>query len=171
MYIKKWLLLPQTERIFYNVFQDVITHKELTLEFKEYYNCFKHRSFSEAYEWQMKEDYQRYYTLYSYTTEDNKLVFVEPPISLLVIREELREYLINLFKAILVGDTKEKLKLLSINAAALYYNSTDKFTDLISLAVSFRLTPNETESVIKELEAFNLIETKTCIKRRKNNAD
>ena len=171
MYIKKWLSLLQTEKIFYDVFQDVITHKELTLDFKEYYNCFKLRSFSETYEWQMKEDYQRYHTLYPYTTGDNKLVFVEPPISLLVIREELREYLVNLFKAVLVGNTKEKLNLLSINAAALYYNSGEKFTDLISLAVSLRLTPNETESAIKELETFNLIETKTCIKRRKNNAN
>jgi hypothetical protein len=56
---------------------------------------------------------------------------------------------------------------LSKEAATLYYNCKDKYVDLIELAVSLRLTPNETDKAVKELEVLELIQTKTSIRKKK----
>jgi hypothetical protein len=63
-------------------------------------------------------------------------------------------------------------KLLSKEAATLYYSltSTIKYVDLISYAVSCRLTPNEINKAIKELQELDLIETKTSIRKKKQKA-
>lgn len=60
-------------------------------------------------------------------------------------------------------------KLLSKKAAILYYSlcNTSKYIDLISHAVNCRLTPNETNKAIKELQELDLIEIKTSIRKKK----
>lgn len=60
-------------------------------------------------------------------------------------------------------------KLLSKEAATLYYNltSSSKYVDLISHSVSCRLTHEQTNKAIKELQELDLIETKTSIRKKK----
>lgn len=59
--------------------------------------------------------------------------------------------------------------LLSREAAILYYSlySTTKYIDLIKQAVSCRLTPNETNKAMAELQELDLIETRTSIRKKK----
>ena len=63
-------------------------------------------------------------------------------------------------------------KLLSKEAATLYYSlySTSKYVDLIKQAVSCRLTPNEANKAIAELQQLDLIETRTYIRKKKQKA-
>ena len=58
-------------------------------------------------------------------------------------------------------------KLLSKDAATLYYSlySTSKYVDLIN--VSCKLTPNQTSKAIVELEELDLIQVKTSIRKKK----
>jgi hypothetical protein len=60
-------------------------------------------------------------------------------------------------------------QLLSKEAAILYYSlySTSKYVDLISQAVSCKLTPNEANKAIAELQQLDLIETRTYIRKKK----
>lgn len=60
-------------------------------------------------------------------------------------------------------------KLLSREAAIFYYNlsNTNKYVDLISHSVSCRLTHEQTNKAIKELQELDLIETKTSIRKKK----
>ena len=57
---------------------------------------------------------------------------------------------------------------LSKQAISLYYSlyNTNKYVDLITLAVGLRMTPNETDNAIKELQDANLIETRTVIRKK-----
>lgn len=57
---------------------------------------------------------------------------------------------------------------LSKQAISLYYSlyNTNKYVDLITLAVGLRMTPNETDNAIKELQDADLIETRTVIRKK-----
>ena len=63
-------------------------------------------------------------------------------------------------------------QLLSKEAATLYYSlyNNNKYVDLISQAVSCRLTPNETNKAITELQELDIIEIKTSIRKKKQKA-
>jgi hypothetical protein len=63
-------------------------------------------------------------------------------------------------------------QLLSKEAAILYYSlySTSKYIDVINQAVSCRLTPNEANKAIAELQQLDLIETRTYIRKKKQKA-
>jgi len=60
-------------------------------------------------------------------------------------------------------------KLLSKEAAILYYSlySTTKYVDVVEQGVKCRLTPNEVNRAIKELQDLELIEVKVSIRKKK----